>query len=65
MDYTEYLGANYRTTTPVPDKVSTIVCNHTSHLDFAIVLASAFKPAFVAKKPFKRTPIIGPLCQAL
>lgn len=65
IDYTEYLGPNYKTTTPLPAKVSTIVSNHTSHLDFAIILASEFKPAFVAKKPFRKEPIIGLLCEAL
>jgi len=62
VDYSEYLGPKYQTTAPLPSKVSTIISNHTSALDFVILMMSEFKPAFLAKKPFRRIPIFGVLC---
>jgi len=59
VDYTKYFGSNYQTAAPLPLKVSTIVCNHTSALDFIILMVNEFKPTFIAKKGFKKIPIIG------
>ena len=42
VDYSEYLGPDYKTTNVLPLKISTVVSNHVSHLDFAIVGACEF-----------------------
>jgi len=62
VDYSEYLGPKYQITAPLPSRVSTIVSNHSSALDVIILMVSEFKPAFIAKKAFKRVPIIGVCC---
>jgi 1-acyl-sn-glycerol-3-phosphate acyltransferase len=66
IDYSEYLGQNYKTSgSTLPAQVSTVVSNHTSHLDFAILIGSEFRPAFVAKKALRKLPIFGLLVEAL
>jgi len=48
MDYSEYLGANYKKD-PHPKHISTMISNHVSWVDIFVLLVQ-YTPAFASKK---------------
>ena len=64
MDYSYYLGPDYKKTTVKPKRTSTIVSNHVSWLD-VVVLITNFRPSFAPAKDFEHVPLLGTLCKAL
>lgn len=64
VDYSEYLGPDYKKNQVVPKHISTYVSNHVSWADI-IVHISQFQPAFAAKIELKKVPVFGLLCKAI
>ena len=64
VDYTKYLGKDYKTTQKLPTKVATIVANHTSWLD-APVLIGAYHPGFCVNEESRKVPFLNTLIDCL
>lgn len=64
FDYSEYLGPNYKESTPLPKKVSTLVCNHSTWVD-TTMLFQYFRHSFVSKKSVINAPVMGIVGQAM
>lgn len=64
VDYSYYLGENYKDTYRPIKKTSTIVCNHISWLD-CIVLILERKPAFAPTAGFRTVPLFNTLIECL
>ena len=59
VDYSEYLGKDYKKTQKLPKNVSMIVCNHQSWIDNMVLLASPLQPGMVAKVETKKVLFLG------
>jgi len=64
LDYSEYLGPNYKEGYADVKKASTIVCNHCSWLD-CLVLICEVCPGFCPTIGFKNVPIFNTTIEAL
>jgi len=64
VDYSEYLGQNYKTNMKKIKRTSTIVCNHVSWLD-CVVLIKSIRPAFSPDAAFKNVPLLGTFIDCL
>ena len=64
VDYSYYLGQNYKTQMKKVKRVSTMVCNHVSWLD-CIILIKAVRPAFSPGAEFKKVPLLGTFIDCL
>lgn len=60
MDYSYYLGPNYKEGYKEIQKTSTVVCNHISWID-TMCLYQYYKLAFSLDIGFKRVPLMGKL----
>ena len=64
LDYSEYLGPNYKLNQKKIKRTSTIVCNHTSWLD-TVVLIKSLRPAFAPSSEFRNVPILSTLIDSI
>ena len=64
VDYSEYLGKDYKKTMKKPKRVSTIISNHTTWLD-PVVFIKTLRPAFSPSAEFRHLPLVGNLIDAL
>ena len=62
VDYSYYLGPDYKKTMKEVKHVSTLVTNHVSWCDVMILLGGRYTPAFAAKKSLKKVPLFGLVC---
>lgn len=65
VDYSEYLGPDYKETMKPVKKVSTIICNHMSFMDIVILCGSYLQPAFTPSIKFSEVPLLAGACNAL
>ncbi len=54
MDYSEYLGPNYKP----PKKYATVISNHTSYFD-PLVMFLFYKACMVSKAGVRNVPLVG------
>lgn len=64
LDYSEYLGSDYKKNQKKIKRTSTIVSNHISWLD-AVVLIKSIKPAFAPSAEFGTVPLISTLADSI
>lgn len=64
VDYSYYLGPNYRQSSKKIKRTSTIVSNHVSWLD-PVVLIKNLKPAFAPSAEFENVPLLGTLASVI
>lgn len=64
VDYSFYLGPDYKEKEKKVPHVSTIVCNHVSFLD-PVVLIKMLQPAFAPSVEFSKVPIVSNLIDAI
>jgi len=64
VDYSYYLGPEYKRKMKKIKRTSTIVSNHVSWLDPVVMLYN-IRPAFAPSEEFKRVPLIGTLCDVI
>lgn len=64
VDYSYYLGSNYKEIQSKPKRTSTIVSNHTSWFD-PIVLIKLIRPAFAPTLGLKDVPLLNTLMDCL
>ena len=64
VDYSYYLGSDYKKKMKKINKTSTIVCNHVSWLD-PVVLLKNVMPAFAPSAEFKGVPLLGTLMDVI
>ena len=64
IDYTEYLGPDYKKNERKIKRVSTIVSNHVSWID-PVVLIKTIYPAFAPSSEFRNFPILNRLIDSL
>lgn len=64
VDYTEYLGENYKTNMKKVKRTSTLVCNHVSWFD-CVILIKTIRPAFSPDAAFKNVPLLGTFIDCL
>jgi len=64
VDYSYYLGDNYRDEYRDIKKTSTIVCNHMSWLD-CIILICHCRPAFAPDAAFRKAPLFNTTIECL
>lgn len=64
VDYTEYLGQNYKSQAKKIKRTSTIVCNHVSWLD-PVVLIKNVRPAFAPSSEFRNVPLLSTLIDCI
>ena len=64
VDYSHYLGPNYKTSMKKVKRTSTLVCNHVSWLD-CIILIKTIRPAFAPDAGFKNVPLLGTFIDCL
>ena len=64
LDYSEYLGPDYKNTQKKIKRTSTIVCNHVSWLD-AVVLIKNIRPAFAPSQEFSNVPLLSTLINSI
>lgn len=64
VDYSYYLGPEYKRKMKKIKRTSTIVSNHVSWLD-PVVLLYNIRPAFAPSEEFRRVPLIGTLCEVI
>jgi hypothetical protein len=60
VDYSHYLGANYKRKSHKDKKTSTIVCNHVSWID-SVALIKHVRPAFTPSQEWKNAPVLSSL----
>ena len=58
IDYSEYLGDDYKLTNAEPKNVSTFVSNHSTWVDISLLM-SYYGHAFVSKLGLKNAPLAG------
>ena len=64
IDYSEYLGPDYKETQEDGKRTSTMVCNHVSWLD-TVILIKNLSPAFAPSSELGRLPVLSTLMEAL
>jgi 1-acyl-sn-glycerol-3-phosphate acyltransferase len=64
VDYSFYLGPNYKNNVKKIKRTSTIVCNHVSWLD-PVVLIKNVRPAFAPSSEFKTVPVLSTLIDCI
>jgi len=64
VDYSYYLGDNYKSSMRKIKRTSTIVCNHVSWLD-AVILIKNVRPAFAASAEFANVPLLTTLINTI
>lgn len=64
VDYSYYLGQNYKTEMKKVKRTSTMVCNHVSWLD-CIILIKSVRPAFSPSIEFRNVPLLGTFIDCL
>lgn len=64
VDYEYYLGSDYRRNSVKWLRTSTIICNHVSWLDTAVLMKNV-RPAYGASSEFQNAPILSTLINAL
>jgi 1-acyl-sn-glycerol-3-phosphate acyltransferase len=64
LDYSEYLGPDYKKNQMKIKRTSTIVSNHVSWLD-PVVLIKNVKPAFAPSAEFRNVPILSTLIDSI
>ena len=64
VDYSYYLGENYKSQAKKIKRTSTIVCNHVSWLD-PVVLIKNVRPAFAPSAEFRHVPILSTLIDCI
>lgn len=64
VDYSYYLGPEYKRRMKKIKRTSTIVSNHVSWLD-PVVLLYNIRPAFAPSEEFRNVPLIGTLCDVI
>ena len=64
VDYSYYLGPNYKNNVKKIKRTSTIVCNHVSWLD-PVVLIKNVRPAFAPSSEFKTVPVLSTLIDCI
>lgn len=63
-DYTEYLGPKYKEEEKTSPYTSTIVSNHVSWLDSAILIRH-FSPSLTPTKGLKKVPLVGTILHCI
>lgn len=64
VDYSYYLGPEYKRTMKKIKRTSTIVSNHTSWLE-PVILIKNIRPAFAPSEEFRNVPLLGTLASAI
>jgi len=64
VDYSYYLGPDYKSKMKKIKRTSTIVSNHVSWLD-PVVLIKNVRPAFAPSEEFSRVPLVGTLASVI
>ena len=64
VDYSYYLGPDYKTNMKKIKRTSTIVSNHVSWLD-PVVLIKNVRPAFAPSEEFRNVPLLGTLANVI
>lgn len=64
VDYSHYLGQNYKTNMKKINRTSTLICNHVSWLD-CVILIKTIRPAFSPDAAFKNVPLLGTFINCL
>jgi 1-acyl-sn-glycerol-3-phosphate acyltransferase len=64
VDYSYYLGPDYKTHMKKIKRTSTIVSNHVSWLD-PVVLIKNVRPAFAPSEEFRNVPLLGTLANVI
>ena len=64
VDYSEYLGPDYKKKQVLPKKTSMIVANHTSWLDSPVLITSYY-PGFTTSAEAGEVPVLNTLINTL
>jgi hypothetical protein len=64
VDYSEYLGPDYKNQYREVEQIPTMISNHVSWIDSQL-LFKYFKIAFIMDQGYKKIPVFGTLCSVL